>query len=131
MCGFECCISANIIHTSLSTWRDCHLKHLKDRSHNAQNRIPGEISSRIFETYKNAVQPHVCHIYNIAADMSIPKMCPCNFKHHGLPHWKFVLCFCDKCPIITLPSYEENKDTTNTCPTMRFHVYRNTLCCTM
>ena len=62
MCGYECCISPKSIHYSLLTWRDNCLKHLKYRSHNAQNRRSGKISSRIFETYNNAVQPHGFHI---------------------------------------------------------------------
>ena len=43
MCGCECCICAKLMHSSLLTRRDRRLKHLKDRSHNAQNRISGEI----------------------------------------------------------------------------------------
>ena len=62
ICSCECCIYAKSMHSSLLTWRDCRLKHPKDIIHNAQNRRSGEISSRIFETYKNYVQPHGCHI---------------------------------------------------------------------
>ena len=94
-----------------------------------QNRKSGEISSRIFETYKNAVQPHGCNIYNTAADMAVSKMCPCTSEHHGIPHWKCVLRCCDNFPIIVLPSQKENKDTTNMCPTLIFHVYRNVSHC--
>ena len=116
MCSCECCISSKIMHYSLLTWRDCRLKHLKDRSQNAQNRSSGEISSHTFETYKNDVRPHGFHIYNTAADMAISTMCPCSSKHHGLPYWKYVLRCFDKCPSIVLPIQYENKDTTNTCP---------------
>ena len=52
-------------------------------------------------------------------------MCTFTYKHHGLPHLKCVLRFCDKCPSIFLPSQEANKDTTNMCPTIKFHVYQN------
>ena len=62
ICGCECCISAKSMHYFLLTWRDLHLKHHKNRSHNEQNRRSGEISSRIFETYKNSVRPHGCYI---------------------------------------------------------------------
>ena len=127
MCGCECCISAKSMNFSMSTLRDIRLKHLKDIIHNAQNRRPGEISSRIFETYNNAVRTHGFHIYNTAADMAMSNMCPCNYKHHGLPHWKCVLMCCNKCPSIVLTSQEAIEDTTNTCPTIRFHVYRNVL----
>ena len=59
------------------------------------------------------------------------KMCTCTSKHHGLLKWKCVLFFCDKRPSIFLPSQEANKDTTNTCPTIRFHFYRNVTHCTV
>ena len=62
MCGCECCISAKSMHYYLLTCHDCHLKQLKYRSHNAQNIRSCEISSRIFETYKNSVRTHGCHI---------------------------------------------------------------------
>ena len=58
MCGFECCVSAKSVHYYLLTWSVRRLKHLKYRSHNVQNRRSDEISSRIFETYMNALQPH-------------------------------------------------------------------------
>ena len=88
---------------SLLTWLDCHLKNLKDRSQKAQNRRSGEISSRLFQTYKNYIRPHGCHIYNFAADMAMAKMCPCPSQNHGLPHWKCVLRCCEKFPVISIP----------------------------
>ena len=86
MCGCECCMSSKSIHYLLLTWLGCNLKHLKDRSHNAQNRGSGEIYSRIFKTYNNAVQPHGCHIYNNSAYISMEKICTYTSKHHGIPH---------------------------------------------
>ena len=71
MCGCECFIFAKIIHSLLLTWCGHHLKHLKDRSKNAQNRRSSELSSRLFETYKNSIGPHGCHICNSDADMDI------------------------------------------------------------
>ena len=123
--GCECSISANSIHFYLLTRRNGRLKYLKDRSHNEQNRRSGEIASLIFETYDNAVQPHCCHIYSTSTDMTMAKMCPCTCKHHNIPQWKCVLRCCYKCPIIVPSSHEENKDTTNTCPTIIFHVCHN------
>ena len=55
ICSCECFISAKSIHYLLLTLCDCCLKHLKDRSHNAQNRRSGKISIHIFETYNNSV----------------------------------------------------------------------------
>ena len=63
--------------------------------------------------------------------MAMSTMCPCTSKHHRLPHFKCVLGCCGACPIIVLPSHEANKDTTSTCPTIIFHVYRNATCCTV
>ena len=131
MCGCKCCIYAKSMHDYLLTWNNHRMKHLKDISNNAQNRRYGEISSCIFETYKNSVQPNGCHIYNTAVDMAMEKMCTCTSKHHRLPHFKYVLHCCDKHQSIVLPSQEEIKDITNTCLTIRFHVYRNFSHCTV
>ena len=103
MCGCECCKSAKIIQLSFLTWPGCHLKHLKDISHNAQTRRPGELSSFLFETYKNALRPHGCCIYNSDADMDMAKMFPCTSQHHVLLNWKCVLRCCEKCPSISKP----------------------------
>ena len=86
MCACECCILANILHFSLLPWLDNLLKHLKDRSHIAQNRKSGEISSPIFETYNNSVRCHACNLYNTSADMYISTMCPCTSETCGIPH---------------------------------------------
>ena len=37
MYGCECYVYVKIMHYFLLTWRACHLKHLKDRIHNAKN----------------------------------------------------------------------------------------------
>ena len=89
------------MNSSLLTWCDIHLNHLKDRTHNAKKRS-GELSSRLFETYKNSVRPHGCHIYNSAADMAMSTMCPCPSKHHGPPQWKFLLRCCERFPSISM-----------------------------
>ena len=102
MCGCECCIFTKIMHSSLLTWCDHRLKYLKDRSHNAQNTRSGKISSRIFETYNNAVGPHGCNIYNTTSEMAIEKMCPCTSKHRDIMNFKCVIHCLDKCPIIPL-----------------------------
>ena len=94
------------MHLSLLTLRDRNIEHLKDRSNNAQNRRSGELSSHLFETYKNSVRPHGCHIYNSAADMDMVKMCPCPSQKNGLPQCKCVLSCCDKCPVISISHQE-------------------------
>ena len=84
------------MHLSLLTLRDRNIEHLKDRSNNAQNRSSGELSNYLFETYKNYVGPHGCHIYNYSADMPMATICPYLSQHHGIPHWKCALCCCKK-----------------------------------
>ena len=131
LCGCECCTYVKSIHLSLLIWRDFHSKHLKDRSNNAQNRRSGELSSRLFETYKNYLRTHGCHIYNYAADMAISKMCPGPSQYHGLPHWKYVLRCCEKCPGISIPCLESNKYESKMCSKIRFSVNRNVSRCTV
>ena len=63
--------------------------------------------------------------------MDMPTTCPCTSQHNGLPHWKCVLSCCDKCPGISVPHQETNTNATNTCSTIRFHVYRHVSCCTV
>ena len=43
-------------------------------------------------------------------------------QHHWLPHWKYVLRCCEKCPGISIPRQDKNKDATNTCSKIHFHV---------
>ena len=129
MCSCECCISAKIVHQSWLTFRDIHIKDLKDISCNAQNRRSDELSSRLFETYKISVRPNGCHIYNSSADIFMTTMCPCPSQHHGLPHYKFVLRCCKKGPGISISCHETNKDATKTCSTIHFYLYHNVSCC--
>ena len=112
MCGRECWISAKGIYLSSLTWREFHLKHIKDRSHNAQNRRSGEWSSHLFETYTNSVRPHGYHICNYAADMATEKLCPCPSQHHGIPKWKCVLRCWEKFSGISMPHQDTNKRAT-------------------
>ena len=56
---------------------------------------------------------------------------PCTSENHGLPHWKCVLRFFDKCPSITLSIQESDKYTTHTFSTICFHIYCNISRCTV
>ena len=69
MCGYECCISAKIINSSLPSWRDWYLKKPKNQIQNYQNRSSGEKENHIYETYKNMVMPYGHHIYAKASDI--------------------------------------------------------------
>ena len=48
-----------------------NLKHPKYIFHNAQKRSSGKLSIHLFETYKNDVRPHGCHIYNYTVNMAM------------------------------------------------------------
>ena len=84
------------------------IEKLKYRSHNMQNIRLGEMKSRIFEIYKNAVRPHGCHIHKTAPGMAMATVCPFPYKNHTLSHRKYVLHCCDKCPSIFIPGQEKN-----------------------
>ena len=70
MCGGECCIYANIIHSSLLSWCDRYLEKLKDKIQNAQSRKSCEKAHHIYETYKNTVMPYGRHIYSKSSDIA-------------------------------------------------------------
>ena len=106
MCSCECYISSKSMNSSLLTWHNFRMKHLKDRSRNALNIRSNKISGHIFETCKNYVRPHGCHIYNTAADISMATMCLCTSKSRALILCKCILCCFRKCPSIVLPSQE-------------------------
>ena len=57
--------------------------------------------------------------------MAMATMRTCSSQNHGLPQWKYLLLYCDKLPSISMTCQETNKDSTNTCSTIRFCVYRN------
>ena len=84
MCGCEYFISSLCMSSSLSTWHDFRMKHLKDRSCNAQNIRSGEISCRIFETFNKSVQRHGCHICNTAVHLAKGKQIPTPLNIMGL-----------------------------------------------
>ena len=94
--GRGCFITSKHMQYYLLTWRDHHLKQLKDQIRNAQNRRYGEISGRVFEMHKYSVRPHGCHIYNIATEMDMETMCNCSSTGQGLTNRKIVLRCCDR-----------------------------------
>ena len=131
MCGCECCISAEIIHSSLLSWRDHYLRKLNDLSQNVQNRRSGEKPNRLFETYKNYVIPHGCHIYATESDMAMTTICAYPPSQHALPHWKYVLrCFYN-ITSICLPDQESDKHYSNISSSIRFHIYDLITQCTV
>ena len=125
MCCCECFISAKSIYSSLLRWCYCCLKKLKDRSHHSKNRSSGEISSHILKTIRIQYDLMVV-IFTIPLQTCPWQQCvsvPINIMVHRTA--KLVIRFCDECPCNVIPIYEVNKDTTNMCQTIIFHVYCN------
>ena len=75
MCGCECCISAKIIHSSLMSWSDFHLKNSRISAKMLKIEGPGKKKISIYETYKNTVMPHGRHIYAKAYDTAKESIC--------------------------------------------------------
>ena len=74
----------------------------------------------MYETYKNTVMSHECHIYAKASDMAQATMCAYPQSDHALPHWKCVLWCCADCPCINLPNQETDKNTKKQYPQLGF-----------
>ena len=71
---------------------------------------------RIYETYKNTVMPHGCHIYTKAYDMTKATMCANSQSDHALPHWKCILRCCAQCPRIIIPDQLTDDNRPNPSP---------------
>ena len=67
--------------------------------------------------------PHGRHIYAKAYDMAKATMCAYPQSDHSLPHWKFAMRCCAKCPSINLPDQETDDQYSNTSPYIRFQFY--------
>ena len=74
--------------------------------------------------------PHGFHIYSKAYDMSKATMRTYTQSDHVLPHWKYVLRCCAKCPSINLPDQEKDYQYSITSPSIRFHIYHLFARCT-
>ena len=67
--------------------------------------------------------PHGRHIDAIVYDMAEATMCEYLQSDHALPHCKFVLRCCAKCPIINNPDQETDYKHPNPSPSTRFYIY--------
>ena len=74
--------------------------------------------------------PHGRRIYAKAYYMEKSTMCAYSQSDHVLPHWKCVLQFCAKPPIINLPYQETDDQYPDTSPSTRFHIYHMIASCT-
>ena len=76
------------------------------------------------------VMPHGCHIYAKSSDIAKAKICTYHQSDHELPHWKYVLWFCAKCPCINMPDQETDHKYSYTTPSILFHIYHTIALCT-
>ena len=83
----------------------------------------GENQICIYEIYKNTVIPHGHHIYAKLYDIAKSKMCVYPQLDHALPHCKYVLRCCAKCPRIYIPDQQKVDQYLDTIPSIRFHIY--------
>ena len=74
--------------------------------------------------------PHGRHIYAKAYVMAKKKMCAYSQSYHALPHWKYVLRCCAKCPSISIPDQETDDKHPNPSPSISFHIYHLIARCT-
>ena len=63
--------------------------------------------------------------------MAISTMCDFPYYQHTLPHWKNVLHFCSRFPIIFTPNQLLVGNTPTKLPTIYFHVYKFVTHCTV
>ena len=74
--------------------------------------------------------PHGHHIYAKAYDMEKSTMLAYSHSDHALPHCKFVLRWCSKCPIINLTNQEIDDKHPNPSPSIHFRLYHLITWCT-
>ena len=67
--------------------------------------------------------PHERYVYAKSYYMEKATMCAYLHSDHLLPHWKFVLQCCAKCPSINLPDQETDDQYPDTSPSIIFHIY--------
>ena len=63
----------------------------------------GKKQISIYETYKNTVMPHGCHIYAKASYMENATMGEYPQSDNALTHWRCVIQYCEKFPCVNLP----------------------------
>ena len=74
--------------------------------------------------------PHGNHIYAKAYDMAKVTMCAYSQSDHLLPHCKFALRCCSKCPSINISGQETDDHYPNISPPIFFHIYHLMARCT-
>ena len=74
--------------------------------------------------------PHERHIYAKSYDMAKATMCAYSQSDHTLPHWKFLLRCCAKCPSTNISDQETDYQYPDTSPSISFHIYHLISRCT-
>ena len=74
--------------------------------------------------------PQGRHIYAKLSDMENATMCVYLQSDHALTHWKCVLQCCSDCPCMDLPDIETDDQSSETTPSIRFHIYHIVERCT-
>ena len=74
--------------------------------------------------------PHGRHIYSNTYDMAKATMCANSQSDNALPHWKYVLRCCAKCPSINIPDQETYDKHPNPSTSISFHIYHLIARCT-
>ena len=98
---------------------------------NSQNRRSNERTSFILETSINTMMLHCSHTHKASTNMAIDNICPCPSVKHDLIHWKCIVQCWSNCPSLVIPGQLMNREETNMCPKIRFHVYILVSWCTV
>ena len=67
---------------------------------------------------------HGRHIFTKASDLEKATVYTYPQSDYAIPHWKYVLWFCAKCPCINMPDQETDNQSSKTTPYIRFHIYQ-------
>ena len=75
------------------------------------------------------VMPHGHHIYAKSSDTAKATTSAYPYTDDSLPHCKYVMKCCPKCPSINLPDQETDDQYYDTSPSISFHIYHLIVCC--
>jgi hypothetical protein len=120
MCGCETCLTPRSHQQSLNSWRDRHLRQLKENEENelvVENKI---VMQQQYTTYKGFVRPEGRTRHGKPHHAVLEIMCAkiVELGHHN---WSCVLRRCELCPKFPIPAEESKTD--DEAPTINFHHY--------
>ena len=79
---------------------------LKDLFDKSSSKISGNLFIQACEKYKVEIDSINKYLYKSDSDADRPVPCLNTYDEFKLPHWKFVLRFCGKCPEFYIPKEE-------------------------